>query len=196
MRSAGRPSVAGQRRQEILDAFVELVAERGLDGVSLQLVADRAGVARTAVRHFVGNRSDLVRAGAEAVVDRYERTLRAAVGDEPGAAQLVEFLFDDRWIRGDGTADRAVEALLLDAARSAEARTVVRELYERLHAEVRAALARSRPGAANDDLDAAAYAIVCLSEQNATLQAIGFDPSLSDGSKAVAHRLVDLIGER
>jgi hypothetical protein len=45
-RRAGRPSVAPQRRAEIVDAFIRLVAERGLEAVTLDRVAAEAGVRR------------------------------------------------------------------------------------------------------------------------------------------------------
>ena len=58
----GRPSVRDERRKQIVDSFIELVAVKGLEHVSLDEVAGKAGVQRAALRHFVGNRDELTAA--------------------------------------------------------------------------------------------------------------------------------------
>ena len=57
-----RPSVKDQRREEILTAFARCVALYGVEGATLEKIAAEAGIARPAVRHFVGNRDELVEA--------------------------------------------------------------------------------------------------------------------------------------
>src|SRR5262245_17722188 len=49
-----RPRLSGQaRQQQIVETVLELVAEHGADGVSVQAIADRIGVTQPAVfRHF------------------------------------------------------------------------------------------------------------------------------------------------
>ncbi|WP_422369561.1 TetR/AcrR family transcriptional regulator [Pelagibius sp.] len=60
-----RPSVTAERREEILDAFAHCVARDGVEGASLQQVADAAGLARALLRHHLGNREDMILALAE-----------------------------------------------------------------------------------------------------------------------------------
>ena len=69
-RRVGRPSLQDQREREIVWAFIELVADKGLEHVSLDDVAARAGVQRAALRHFVGNREDLISAAIAKITRR------------------------------------------------------------------------------------------------------------------------------
>lgn len=62
----------------LLDAFADLQAERGLDGVTLAAVAERAGLARSAVYNYVSDKHDLLFAHAERVISHFVDDLRAA----------------------------------------------------------------------------------------------------------------------
>lgn len=53
------------RRPQILDAFAACVARYGIDGSTLDRVAEEAGVTRALVRHYLGNRDEVVVALAE-----------------------------------------------------------------------------------------------------------------------------------
>jgi len=55
----GRPSIASTRVEEILEAFEFCVIEKGLDKTTLVDIAERSGLPRSLVRHFIGNRADL-----------------------------------------------------------------------------------------------------------------------------------------
>ena len=66
----GRPKLDDVRRPQILDAFAACVARYGIDGSTLDRVAEEAGVTRALVRHYLGNRDEVVVALAEHVTDR------------------------------------------------------------------------------------------------------------------------------
>jgi AcrR family transcriptional regulator len=51
--------------ERLLDAFAELVRERGIEGTTLAAVAERAGLARSAVYNHVRDKHDLVLAHTE-----------------------------------------------------------------------------------------------------------------------------------
>jgi AcrR family transcriptional regulator len=70
---------ARRNRQRILDAAAELADERGLEAVTMDEVASRAGVAKGTVFHRFGNRAGLARA----LVDQSERELQEAVLEGP-----------------------------------------------------------------------------------------------------------------
>lgn len=50
----------GQARQRVLDAALELFAEHGISGTSLQMIADRIGVTKAAVYHQFPVKGDIV----------------------------------------------------------------------------------------------------------------------------------------
>lgn len=95
-----RPSVKAERTEEILDAFERCVARFGVEGSTLERIAEEAGLRRSLLRHYVGNREDLL----DALVDRFLRRsqeevdlLFAALPKEGRAAALIDILFDDAY---------------------------------------------------------------------------------------------------
>lgn len=48
-----------QRRQEILDAAVQLIAERGYNGISLRDIAQAVNMTQQGVLHYVGNKAGI-----------------------------------------------------------------------------------------------------------------------------------------
>lgn len=58
--SARRRLSPEARRREILDAAAELLAEEGYRSVSIQAIADRAGLAKAGVRHHFPAKADVL----------------------------------------------------------------------------------------------------------------------------------------
>jgi AcrR family transcriptional regulator len=68
---------AHARREQLLDVTTELVGERGLHGISIELVAQRAGITRAVVyQHFKGLKQLLA-----AVIERETSRARAQVSE-------------------------------------------------------------------------------------------------------------------
>ncbi len=65
-----RPSIANERREEIFEAFEVCALEKGLDATTLTDVAEQAGLPRSLVRHFMGNRADMVTGLIDRMTDR------------------------------------------------------------------------------------------------------------------------------
>lgn len=64
--------MATSSRERILDATVEIVSDRGMDGFSLEEVASAAGVARATIyRQFVGGRDQLLNEAVTREVGRF-----------------------------------------------------------------------------------------------------------------------------
>ncbi|MFJ4297822.1 TetR/AcrR family transcriptional regulator [Curtobacterium sp. NPDC089689] len=49
-----------QRRQEILDRTLDVVASRGIDGTSLRAIGDAIGISHAALRHYFSSREALL----------------------------------------------------------------------------------------------------------------------------------------
>jgi len=65
------PQPARTNRRAIVAAAIELLDERGLDGLSLHEIAARLGVKQPALYHHVASKADLLSAVAEEVLDRH-----------------------------------------------------------------------------------------------------------------------------
>lgn len=66
-----RPSMAAQRKEEILDAFERCILSVGIDATSLEMLADEAKMKRSILRHYIGNRDDIVCALSKRCQNRY-----------------------------------------------------------------------------------------------------------------------------
>lgn len=146
---------AERNRTRVLDAAAALVAERGLDAVSMDDVARAAGVGKGTVFRAVGDRSGL----AAALIDQRERELQEAILTGPSplgvGAPPIERLraFVDAYIE---LLESTVDILLVaeNATTGARYRTGA---YDFWIAHVRSLIARlpSQP-----DADATAHAVM------------------------------------
>lgn len=64
-----------QRRRELADAVWRVVAREGLDGTSLQLVADQAGWSIGSLRHYFASKADLLVFALHHAGDRIEERI-------------------------------------------------------------------------------------------------------------------------
>ena len=191
--AGGRPSLAVQRRQEVLTAFVELIAERGLERVTLDDVALAAGVQRSTIRHYVGNRTDLVHGAVEVLTARYELLIRESIGHDLSAIAVVDFMFSRRWVENLSSDDRALEVLFQEALRDDETRARLEKMYALLIDQLADAIRESRPDLPRTEAAQTAYQVVCLAEQNVRLQRLGFPWAQSSACHSLARSL--LVGD-
>ena len=74
-----RSYTAAQTR--IIEAALDLFAEHGISGTSLQMIADAIGVTKAAVYHQYNTKDEIVLAVAEVVLVRLETAVTAAGGE-------------------------------------------------------------------------------------------------------------------
>lgn len=161
-----------QRRGDIADAVLRVVAERGLGAVSLNGVAAEAGVSAGRVQHYFPSRKTLVAAAFARGNEQSEMRIRTRLGQEietaPAGTALTVLLTElipydrDTWahlrVRQSFTALAIADDGI--AAR-------LREQYARLHRAVADLLSRQadagalRAGVVPDD---AAVRLVALAE--------------------------------
>lgn len=89
--AAGRTHA--ERRDEaerrLLAAAVKIVAERGIDGMTLAEVGEAAGYSRGLPGHYFGKKSDLVAAVASHIADGFANRLAQSSTREPGLDSLL-----------------------------------------------------------------------------------------------------------
>ena len=94
-----RPSLKDVRTTEILDAFMACVARHGIDGSTLERIAEVAGVGRPLLRHYLGNRDEMVDKLMNHVVTKFEHMTDDLVSWLPMTGRwdvLMDWLFDRR----------------------------------------------------------------------------------------------------
>jgi TetR/AcrR family transcriptional regulator, transcriptional repressor of bet genes len=188
-RRVGRPSIKDQRQREIVWAFIQLVAERGLEHVALDDVAAEAGVQRAALRHFVGNREDLI----SAAIAKITRRALADIDVQFNVAQVIAMLFDPSRMKSADVYDRAWTELLPEAMRSPDTHAVVKESYDHLISLISNALRQGYPKASRSQIADTAYAIACMAEHNYTFQRLGYPQARVKGLKETAFALADRL---
>ena len=86
-------------RKRLLEAAVEVLAERGFGGLSMAMVTKRAGVSSGARTHHYRSKADLVIAATEYAYDRaIEKGEEIAASSEARVDPLAAFLRDSRYI--------------------------------------------------------------------------------------------------
>lgn len=91
-----RRDLTEERSAQILNAFERCVARLGLEGASLEKVAEEAGVKRSIIRHYIGNREDLVLALTERVAKKNQsdlESMRSYLVGTDTVEQLLDVLF-------------------------------------------------------------------------------------------------------
>ena len=96
-RNTGNTVRGAQRRIEIIDAAIEVMARVGLAGLSMRVVASQAQIPLGALSYYFADKSDLIAQAFAQLSDReIERVVRAADRLQPTmtAEQLADLLAD------------------------------------------------------------------------------------------------------
>lgn len=102
-----RPSLKETRSTELLEAFERCVARYGLDGSTLERISEEAAVGRPLLRHYLGNRDEMVSALLDHILMKFDHLNEALVADLPKAGRfeaLLERLFNDPTHEADNAA--------------------------------------------------------------------------------------------
>ncbi len=191
----GRPSLKDQRTDEILDAFATCVARYGVEGSTLDRIAEEAGVKRTILRHYIGNRDDLIAAlGA-----RIEREFDAATDE------LFEML------PRTGRVDWLIEALFHPASQTssqdlavAQALISASDLYPDIGQRLRAwvikfdgliarELKDEHPKATGADIEAVSFGILSIYINVDALNPLQLPDRFRANAKRAARHLVHTL---
>jgi AcrR family transcriptional regulator len=109
---------AGQRtRTRLMDAALDLLAERGEDGVTLRAVTDAAGANVAAVSYHFGSLRSLLDASVEHALERYLDAQEEALGDLSPESTLEELAaaFARPMIRALSTGGRDLDVMRIVA---------------------------------------------------------------------------------
>lgn len=188
----GRPDLTETRTAEILDAFARCVAHYGLEGSSLERVAKEAGVQRSLLRHYVGNREDLILSLAQRVVAGYEEHLQAFVEVTTGGdrgAQVLDYLFE----AGPSESTEGllvVEALIAEGASNPAVGELMTGYIDKLVRTIAAQLRHTAPDAGRAACWSVAYGLVSLCFNDQSLRPLGLPPKYAKSARDCAERLL------
>ncbi len=136
-----RPSLAAERKPQILQAAVRVIGRRGLEGTRLVDVAEEAGLSVGAVQHYFGTREELLAAAFAFESERAAARWAGASNGEPDGWRQLLLLIDTVL---DPRRSRVRWARWLEfwaaAARDPSLRPEMRQAYEYWRAPIRGAI--------------------------------------------------------
>ncbi len=167
----GRPDLTELRTKQILDAFERCVGQVGLEASSLERIAQEAGMKRSILRHYVGNREELVVALTRRVVGKYRETLVDMAGSiaPPGRVeQLIRILLPAQ--SPETTASIVViESLIAAADTNQLVREQMAAYLDDVVAMVSEQLQQEFPDRSRHQCWTIAYGVVCIWFNHASL---------------------------
>lgn len=171
----GRPSLAAERVEQILDAYSRCVAQKGVDAVTIVDVSEESGLSPSHIRHYVGSKHALRDRFHRRLEERYvEDPLAHVVADAPDPlAALVDYMLmddrepsDDDAVIGALTAGAAFDERLRERSAAGQ-REIVRRIVELMRGEL--------PSLTQEDARAVAYQIAALGYGHWRLAELGVD---------------------
>lgn len=188
----GRPSLAEKRKSEILDAFGRCVARFGLEGSSLEKIAEEAGMRRSILRHYIGNRDELVEALAEKVISDYRQQMQILLQNLPSknrTQHLVNFLLPTSPI-GSTEQLLVIEGLIGAANQYPKVRKLVFEYVDEFIETVADQIKLISPKTPAKKRWDAAYGLVCISFNQESLQPLKLPERYLRGARNMAKSLI------
>ena len=191
----GRKSLAEERREEILAAFERCIGRYGID-VPLEQIADEAGVKRSLIRHYLGNRDELVDQVINQIAESYPQ--RVSEWLARGLVDGIDGVLDVFFANGVTVTqwDDVIGAVMSTAqGRYPLAKQRLAQMMMEIVDSVAQTLAQLFPGATAAACSEVAYGVVCLTQTNESLLWLGIDPGYTAVARANAERLLSGLGE-
>jgi TetR/AcrR family transcriptional regulator, transcriptional repressor of bet genes len=193
----GRPSLETVRTRQIVAAASRAIVAHGVNGATLERIAEEAGLRRGHVRHYVGNRAELLDLVIDAAIQPYRaRVLEIArVVDRTERIQaLLAHMFGSDWGPGEDTA--VFTALLLGAHHDMYLHERMRAYYEELRQDIEKILKRDAQGPARKGAPRIAYAVLCLAYGNTVMTELAVAKPGTRMTREMAEAVIaGLVGE-
>ena len=197
-----RPYHHGDLRRALIDAAVELIAERGLEATTLREITRRAGVSHAAPYHHFADRNALLEAAAIESFEQLATHLRTAAhrarGDGSARVRAVIVAYARFALDRRARWRLLIEPELVTGPAGTEVARAAQEVHDAVAATVRSAIGE---GSIRRDADPETMAIAAWSSMHGltTLATGGLlggtvTPSRADrAARAVADALLDGI---
>lgn len=191
-----RPSVKAERTEEILVAFEQCVALYGVEGATLERLASQSGLQRSLVRHYMGNRNDLI----NALVSRFLAQSSCIFGELFGyleslkgnqAQEMVEMLFDTNYM--DTTQTAVASALVIYSGGHPEIADLLRCWVQDIESGMTSVLKKAYESESSDNLQDVAAGVLGIYFNVDSLEVLGHMVEFRDRSKRGALRLIETL---
>lgn len=188
----GRPSVAAERKAQIIEAALRTISTHGITGATLDRIAEEARMSRGHVRHFVGNRDELL-----------VETAQAFYFGEPGTTSIlppsvrcvddaIEYLFGAEFTE-PGSQNVIVFGLIEASRGNPEIRQILVRAYTGAEQTIRDFLAVEHPTAPDELRAHVAEGIMATAMHNVFMNDIDASSTRNAAARAAADWLRGML---
>ena len=173
----GRKSLRVERTEQILDAFERCIVKTGFQDTTLQNIADEAGITRSSVRHYIGNRDEIVSALIERLDEKYDQKRFAFLKGQKAnyfPESLIKY-FIEVWFEFGRDDDTLFQELITASERDDNLRAKLFASYQSLETSISDELVRSYPHVRAETCRTIAHTIMCLAFGHTTMVWLGFN---------------------
>jgi AcrR family transcriptional regulator len=171
--------VADQRRQQLLEAAYQLIAERGLEGLRTRDISARARVNISTLHYYFGTKEELL----VAVVEHASSKFAARAAEPPSSPGGLRAHLEGAWRTFQSTPhlSTVLQELVLRGQRDPATRAAFRALHDGWNGIVEDLLRRQmKAGTARTDLEPRAAARIVTSFIMGAMVQLGVNPKAFD----------------
>jgi AcrR family transcriptional regulator len=180
------------RRQQLVSATVELIADRGIEALTLAAIAERVGVSSRLVAYYYADLESLVHEAHEAAAERYYWARLQALDEVAGPEQrLMQLIRSGLPRQQDRRLSQVLNELSVNASRSRVHAQLMSQLFDR---EVSLYLSVLREGEASGAFRLSEPALTLARNLVALEDAYGFHLLAKDSPIDAATALGALVG--
>jgi AcrR family transcriptional regulator len=190
----GRKNRAVEKREQVLQTFMDCILEVGLEKASMGEVGTRLNLDRSTIYHYYATRQELIEDAAKRITLMYVERIRAVVAKLPsagGADQLIEHLFGSDFHQPD--LSQMIDELSVAGNRDPAINAIVAGIYRSMEDVVVSEIDAAYPDAPLKRRREVAYAICQLSEGSSVYASLGFDTVHRRAAKIAALALLDQL---
>ncbi len=191
----GRPSMAAERTEQIMQATARCLQKNGLAGTTLERVAEESGLSRSHVRHYVGNRDDLLRRFANWLYTGYEAEFIGRIAAAESREKLpfaMDYLFSTGFLP-IGDDDTVIRELITAGIADERIRGTMQVHYTQAIQSVEDALAGEYPAASPGARRSVAYGLWCLAMGNSMMAELQLPVASGGLVRAAAEALLERL---
>lgn len=193
----GRKNLTEQRHEDILDAFERCLIKYGLEESTLERVAQEAGKSRNIIRHYIGNREDLIAAFVERILFRIKQASAEILANTPKQKlipNVLDFLFEERSTNAPpDLGERMLGGMWHIREQSPKIQQALLNFYQEFENILTGGLRQLYPAVSVKKCQEVAYSIICLAETNWVLGSVGVDVSHTRMARRSAECLLQAL---
>lgn len=194
-----RPSVKKERTEEILHAYERCIALYGVEGATLQKIAEEADIARPLLRHHVGNSDDLLNMALKRFVERSEDSARnaySALPDKCCGEDFVNLLFQATPSKTKHNDTMIAAAFIYAAQTHPDIKKHMQSWLMSFMDDFSAQLQKSYPEADNEKVESVSAGIIGIYFNVESLVPLGPNKILREQSRQAALSLLTTLEQK